>query len=112
MTLVAVDWPADNLFFSIGVTLSNQPFELVFQWVEAPSGGCWSMDVIASDGSPVELGMRLVGGTRFAWRRVRGNEPLGELKLYSPNGLPLPDLPTIEDLQQRRVLVVYDDAAL
>jgi hypothetical protein len=74
--------------------------------------GSWLMTITDRNGEVVEQGIRLVGGTRFGWRRVNGNEPLGELKLLTPNGQPMPDLPSIEDMQQRRVVLAYDDPLL
>ena len=109
MAIQEIPWIPDLLNFTLAVTLSGVVYRLTMQWVDAPSGGCWLMSIATNDGVAIESGIRLVAGTRFAWRRVKGNEPVGGLILSTLSGLDAPDVPSIEDMQQRRVVLVYDD---
>jgi hypothetical protein len=111
MTLSRIPWPSDSLNFSQSIVLNDDIFNIQAQWVEdeITQGSCWVMSITASDGTPIESGIRLVAGVRFAWRRVTGNEPLGALALSTLGGNTIPELPSIEDLQSGEVALFYDD---
>lgn len=114
MTLFRIPWPTDSLNFSQSILLNDEPFTIEAQWVEdeLTQGSCWVMGIIANDGTVIESGIRLVAGIRFAWRRALGNEPLGVLALSTLGGNPIPELPSIEDLQSGEVALFYDDQVI
>jgi hypothetical protein len=155
MALFTIPWPADELNFTMAVTLSDTPYLLSAQWLEAgqieelaevttavisnieasdgsligasdgsliggtthetnlvdtsePSAS-WVLTLASSDGMVIESGMRLVAGTQYAWRGVKGNEPVGTLALATLGDTDLPAIPTVEDMQGGEVVLVYDD---
>ena len=119
MALFQVPWPSDELAFSQSITLDGVTYTMTASWVEAPKfsdaddvNASWVWSLASPDGTVIESGMRLVAGTQYAWRSATGLEPKGTLALTTLGGTPLPDVPSLEQMQRREVVLVYDDPTL
>ena len=66
------------------------------------------LDVLLPDGTPIELGMKLNFGYRMVFRGGNEDAPQGTLYLQ-PLGTIAGDVPTLEELKDKAVLV-YDEA--
>lgn len=109
MTITQIPWPVDELYFTIEVKLGPSFYALTAQWIEAGEGSSWCLSLATAEGVVIESGMRLVAGAQLAWRGATGLSPEGVLTLASYGNVPVPDVPTIGDMQSGAAVLVYDD---
>ncbi len=69
----------------------------------------YQIDLLTTDNEPIELGMKVVLGTRYVFRGATEDDPLGVL-FFLAQGTMDSDVPTREDLASGKVIMCYDTA--
>ncbi|CAB5223223.1 hypothetical protein UFOVP380_19 [uncultured Caudovirales phage] len=108
MALLTLELPTEAAW-EYEVELDGELYLLRGQSIAPPQKQPYYMlDLLLPDETPIELGMKLTLGARFAWRGQNELAPLGTLFLVATGKLAGDD-PTGAELQER-VVLVYDEA--
>lgn len=104
---VSIEWP-DQAAWEQQVELDGEIYILKARYVEPfERDPFWLLDLLTDQEEPIELGMVLTGGRRFAWRNRDPLSPPGALLLQVVNGLACPDLPTYDCMVNGEVILAY-----
>ena len=92
------------------ITLDETVYQIRGTKVSPPSvAPYFILDLLTADSEPIELGMKAVLGTRYAFRSATEDVPQGVLFMVSQGAI-AGDVPTVEEIESGKVLLVYDTA--
>lgn len=116
MALQQIPWPNLPAWEQV-ITLDEEVYTLSARFTECPllpdglgEKAFWVLDVADANGNPLEVGLKVVPGTFFAFRSAFPTLPLGLLFLstYGPDDVP--DVPSYDDMTTGKVILFYDSA--
>jgi hypothetical protein len=91
-------------------TLDDTVYQIRGTKISPPDVAPYFMfDLLTADNEPIELGMKAVLGTRYAFRSATEDAPQGVLFMVSQGAI-AGDVPSVEELESGKVLLVYDTA--
>jgi hypothetical protein len=109
MALLTLPFPAFDQW-QYETTLDETVYQLRGTLISPPSvTPYYIIDLFTSDNEPIELGMKVVLGTRYAFRSATEDNPQGVL-FFIAQGAIASDVPTKGELISGKVLMCYDTA--
>jgi len=115
MAFQEIPWPVSPAWEQV-IELDEVVYTLSARFVECPlappdigaDAGYWVLNVSDVSGAPLEVGLKVVGGTAYARRSALATLPQGLLVMSSYGDEGLPDVPSYEDMTTGRVVLFYD----